>query len=881
MDTPAPHRPSYHYVSRSREGVIAAIAAIAANSATVKVKPSKQLEMSTRLYSTAPSTIDGTVDGKEPDLSCVVGQRKCQKLPLVSLGLPSYNRNNFCGMDDGQHTSSEDSRASSVSSAEEARSTASSAIGTTTKREKGRVRFNSTADVQRPALVLQSTALKESRDTASLAKPRPSLLRGNSYNSTISLPDEDVEHDPSSEEAISARAAHERAQHVAATVHQSHSAPGSRRTSIDSDAITRHEVEQARPRRQSMLHDLNMKLSNWQFNKGHSEHSEYSDKHEKASSEQSRALKKEAYELVRSHTLRNGNFDFNKSATSLAGISSGAVTPTEERDAELYVPPPRQFRGTPPKLLSPKPDSGFTTPGSSGTATPTRKKWYDKNRSTDTLANLVEASARLANVAPEQSTSEKRPKRPKYKRGPSSRFLKLGRPRMEDEIRITINIAETLSRQKYIIKMCKALMMYGAPTHRLEEYLTMTARVLEIDGQFLYLPGCMIISFDDKQTHTTEVKIVRTHQGIDLGKLKDIHEIYKNVLHDIYGVDEAIGRISTIMDAKDKFHPWIRVLVFGLASAAVAPFAFGGRWIDLPICFLLGSMVGALQIIVAPKSALYNNLFEISATILTSFLARAFGSIRGGEVFCFSALAQSSIALILPGWFVLSSALELQSRALVPGSIRLVYAIIYSLFLGFGITVGTVLYGLFDSNAVSNTSCSDTMNPHLAFIFVPIFTVCLAIVNQAKWKQLPVMVLISFAGYLVNFFSSPKFRAAPQIANTLGAFTVGVFANLYSRLRHGVAAAALLPAIFVQVPSGLAATGSLLSGLNAANKINNNSDPVNGTSTVPVDNSAISNVVFNVAGSMIQIAIGITLGLFLSALIIYPLGKRRSGLWTL
>jgi hypothetical protein len=32
---------------------------------------------------------------------------------------------------------------------------------------------------------------------------------------------------------------------------------------------------------------------------------------------------------------------------------------------------------------------------------------------------------------------------------------------------------------------------------------------------------------------------------------------------------------------------------------------------------------------------------------------------------------------------------------------------------------------------------------------------------------------------------------------------------------------------------------------------------------------------------MIQIAIGITLGLFLSALIIYPLGKRRSGLWTL
>ncbi|KAF2963201.1 hypothetical protein GQX73_g10367 [Xylaria multiplex] len=823
-------------------------------------------------------------------------------------------------MDSGQQPSSEDSRPSSTGSTDQAQSSTPPVPGTTTKKEKGRVRFNSTADVEPPppAVLQQWSIAKDPHDPTSQLKPkpRPSLIRGSSYNSVLDFRDEDDEHDPRSEVAMSARAAQERAQHVAATVLGSHSAPGSRRNSIDSDNETLHEEREDHEdhedhpapsrRRSSRLHDLALKLANSQLT-GHGDNQEID--HERRSSEQRRAFKKEAYNLVQSHTqshpLHNRHFDFEQPPPSIIANSSGQVTPTEERDAELWVPPPQQFRGTvlsqllklyrqrddqPPSYpQSQRSDfSETTTPGSSGTATPTRRKWYDKNRSTDTLANLVEASARLANVntgaeSPASEMQSKRPKRPKYKRSPSSRLLKLGRPRIEDEIRITINIAETLSRQRYIIKMCKALMMYGAPTHRLEEYLTMTARVLEIDGQFLYLPGCMIISFDDKQTHTTEVKIVRSAQGIDLGKLKDIHEIYKSVLHDLYGVDEAIDRIATIMAAKDKFPPWLRVLVFGLASSAVAPFAFGGRWIDLPICFLLGSMVGALQIIVAPKSALYNNLFEISATILTSFLARAFGSIRGGNLFCFSALAQSSIALILPGWFVLSSALELQSRALVPGSIRLVYAIIYSLFLGFGITVGTVLYGIADSNATSATTCSNTMNPHLAFVFVPLFTICLAVVNQAKWKQLPAMVLISFAGYLVNFFSSPKFRAAPQIANTLGAFTVGVAANLYSRLRHGVAVTALLPAIFVQVPSGLAATGSLLSGLNAANQINNNSQPVNGTSTVPVDNgiSNMNDVVYNVAGSMIQIAIGITLGLFLSAFIIYPLGKRRSGLWTL
>ncbi|KAI2642258.1 DUF1212-domain-containing protein [Xylaria nigripes] len=764
---------------------------------------------------------------------------------------------------------------------------------TVTKKEKGRVRFNSTADVGPVPPTPRLNAPRESYDlTSPPKKPRPSLVRANSSTSVFSLPDDEEKLGFISEEAISARAAQERAQHVAATVLGSHSEPNSRRTSLDFNTPAPYHPQSRISKSSSpFIPPLDLEMSNFQID-GQNEELDRT----------RRASKTEAYNIVRSHTQRSAN---SQPGPIMAGTLSGRTTPMSENAVEIYVPPPREFRGgilynllklhkqseeVPPPSYphSQKSDfSGFATPRSSGTITPTRKKWYDKERSNDTLANLVEASARLENVnggIPGSPDSQsRRPRRPKFKRSPSSRFLGLGRPRMEDEIRITINIAETLSRQKYIIKMCQALMKYGAPTHRLEEYLTMTARVLEIDGQFLYLPGCMIISFDDRKTHTTEVKIVRSEQGIDLGKLKDIHEIYKSVLHDLYSADEAIDRISAIMTRKDKFHPWLRVLVFGLASASVAPFAFGGRWIDLPLCFLLGSMVGALQIIVAPKSALYNNLFEISATILTSFLARAFGSINNGNLFCFSAMAQSSIALILPGWIVLSAALELQSRALVPGSIRLVYAIIYSLFLGFGITVGTVLYGLFDPNATSATGCANSIEPHIAFIFVPLFTLCLAIVNQAKWKQIPVMLMISFVGYIVNFFSTPKFSAAPQIANTLGAFTVGVCANLYSRLRHGVAAAALLPAIFVQVPSGLAATGSLLSGLSAANQINHHNHTIMGTSAVHFDSNAgnAANVVFNVAGSMIHIAIGITLGLFLSALVVYPFGKRRSGLWTL
>jgi len=92
----------------------------------------------------------------------------------------------------------------------------------------------------------------------------------------------------------------------------------------------------------------------------------------------------------------------------------------------------------------------------------------------------------------------------------------------------------------------------------------------------------------------------------------------------------------------------------------------------------------------------------------------------------------------------------------------------------------------------------------------------------------------------------------------------------------------------VQVPSGLAASGSLISGVISANQITNQTvngtATYNGTTTVNATQVSggvdVNSAVLNVGYSMIQVAIGITVGLFLSALVVYPFGKRRSGLFS-
>ena len=81
----------------------------------------------------------------------------------------------------------------------------------------------------------------------------------------------------------------------------------------------------------------------------------------------------------------------------------------------------------------------------------------------------------------------------------------------------------------------------------------MAANVLEITAQFLYIPGCMIISFDDVLTHTAEVKIVRTQQEAVLKKIREIsrsHIIHQGIPEEVWAM--AMARKPPNQEPKEK-----------------------------------------------------------------------------------------------------------------------------------------------------------------------------------------------------------------------------------------------------------------------------------------------------------------------------------------
>lgn len=145
----------------------------------------------------------------------------------------------------------------------------------------------------------------------------------------------------------------------------------------------------------------------------------------------------------------------------------------------------------------------------------------------------------------------------------------------KEEIFITMHVAAILQRQEFLMKLARALMMFGAPTHRIETQIQQTARVLEINCRCIYLPNLMLLAFGDDATHTSETKFIKQAGGLDLTKLTDMHSIYWNVIHDKIGVGEASAHLDDLMRRKPVIGRAPMVLVGGLCSAFICVGSMG------------------------------------------------------------------------------------------------------------------------------------------------------------------------------------------------------------------------------------------------------------------------------------------------------------------
>lgn len=160
----------------------------------------------------------------------------------------------------------------------------------------------------------------------------------------------------------------------------------------------------------------------------------------------------------------------------------------------------------------------------------------------------------------------------------------------------------------------------------------------------MYLPDMMLISFDDPATGTSNIKLIRQSGAFDISKLQAAYKLYWKVIHDDISVKDASTALDNLMRKPSLYNKWQLIFFGGMCSASICTVSFNGSFLDALISFPLGCLLIIIQLFAA-RHELYSNVFEITVATLFSFVAAALASTGH---FCYSAVAASSVVLILP-----------------------------------------------------------------------------------------------------------------------------------------------------------------------------------------------------------------------------------------
>lgn len=228
---------------------------------------------------------------------------------------------------------------------------------------------------------------------------------------------------------------------------------------------------------------------------------------------------------------------------------------------------------------------------------------------------------------------------------------------------------DRVDRRDFLLKLTQALLTFGSPSYRIESQLLAASVILEVDAEFVYLPGVIIVVFHNRETKTTRLHTVRSSGRLALTYLHRVHDIYKDVLHNQVRVTTGTKAIDNLLHTKPLYPVFFRCMLAFMCASVICPLAFGGSFVDMWISGTCAAILQFLGLRTAVKSALYAHVYEcvhgplsvqsvladffprISISFFISFVAKVLAGIPG-HMFCYSAISSAGVVLLLPGFSV-------------------------------------------------------------------------------------------------------------------------------------------------------------------------------------------------------------------------------------
>jgi len=367
---------------------------------------------------------------------------------------------------------------------------------------------------------------------------------------------------------------------------------------------------------------------------------------------------------------------------------------------------------------------------------------------------------------------------------------------------------EFIQIRRFILKLGKMLHKYGSPSFRLEAYLTEIATHFGLHASFNSTPTTLsIVLWSDHHEEEYNHSARMQPGDLDMNSLSRTDELAYELLSGDISLAEANMRLDEINIMPSPYGKSLTGIAFGLSTSAFA-MLMGAGWSEIIYSGLLGLMV-YFWTLWAFSSKRVSLMLEPLASFSVGFVACAINhySSSGFNIWL---IILSSLIILVPGLSLTMGLAELSSRNMVSGTARIMDAImqLFKLYFGafLGVSLGYQLFGQQDLAIVV------TLPVWVNWLGVLLLSIGLVAIFRTRIKHVPWAMTSTFIAYATSTWSSGYLENG--LGAFVGAFALGVFANLFSRIVNAPSTIVAMHGLIVLVPGSKTYIGlnSFISG---------------------------------------------------------------------
>ncbi|MFT4940334.1 MAG: uncharacterized membrane protein YjjP (DUF1212 family) [Paraglaciecola sp.] len=362
--------------------------------------------------------------------------------------------------------------------------------------------------------------------------------------------------------------------------------------------------------------------------------------------------------------------------------------------------------------------------------------------------------------------------------------------------------------RRFILKLGKMLHKYGSPSFRLETYLNEIAEYLGVHASFISTPTSLsIVLWSDR--HEDEYNhAARLQPGdMDMNSLSLTDELANQLLAGEISLADADKRLSEIDVMPSPYSKSLTALAFSMSTSAFA-ILMGAGWPEIICSGILGFLV-YIWTLWAARSKRVKLMLEPVASFSVGLAACAINYYLDIGINIWLIIL-SSLIILVPGLSLTIGLAELSSRNLVSGTARIMDATMQLFKLYFGAFLGVNLgYQLFGQQALA---MADTLPLWVNWLGVLMLSIGLVAIFRTPMKHVPWAIVSTFIAYAASTYSSVYLENG--LGAFVGAFSLGVFANLFSRIVNAPSTIVAMHGLIVLVPGSKTYIGlnSFISG---------------------------------------------------------------------